>query len=174
MSCAVSFLLYGGVPTLDPNAQAQEAKATATGRVDRFVDLFKRLGLVAGTFTLLWISANLAFTASLANTSSASAVTIASTSAAFALVCSVAVGIEKYSTRKLVAVSLTCIGTGLTCIADTGDGDHSHQLLGDSLALASAAMYAMCTLRCTPGIAWLLSPPAVHGWAVTPTNQWEC
>eukprot|EP00038_Savillea_parva_P015251 m.13495 g.13495 ORF g.13495 m.13495 type:complete len:339 (+) comp3050_c0_seq1:288-1304(+) len=140
MSCALSFLLYGA-PTLLTGAGG--GGTDNDGGVDVMVRLFRRLGLVAGTFALLWISANLAFTASLERTSSASAVTIASTSAAFALACSVAVGVEVFSVRKCVAVVLTCIGTGLTCLADADDDGHSEQLLGDGLALASAAMYAL-------------------------------
>eukprot|EP00035_Acanthoeca_spectabilis_P008499 m.154860 g.154860 ORF g.154860 m.154860 type:complete len:352 (+) comp14388_c0_seq2:297-1352(+) len=132
MSCALSFLLYGGAAFLRDDSSSR-----------KMLGLFKELGVVAGTFALLWISANLAFTASLARTSSASAVTIASSSSAFALVCSVAAGVERFSRRKLGAVALACVGTGLTCVADTGDASHPEQLLGDSLALASAVMYAL-------------------------------
>lgn len=138
-SCACSFVLYGGlVAARHGGVLGSSGSSLTTVLMSRG----RSLGFVAGTFTLLWISANLAFTASLGRTSSASAVTIASTSALFALMASVATGIEEFSRRKALAVAVSVIGTALTATADSTDSGEGHksQLFGDALALSSAAM----------------------------------
>jgi len=143
-SCVCSFVLYGGI--IAAKRTRDNAHSPSGGNDGTLAALLasrgRSLGLVAGTFTLLWISANLAFTAALGRTSSASAVTIASTSAGFALVASVTAGVEEFSQRKAVAVTVCVIGTALTAAADSSNNGEGHdsQLFGDALALSSAAM----------------------------------
>eukprot|EP00041_Stephanoeca_diplocostata_P018624 m.391054 g.391054 ORF g.391054 m.391054 type:complete len:382 (-) comp21068_c0_seq6:214-1359(-) len=96
----------------------------------------------AGLFCVLWILANLAFNASLASTSPASAVTLSSTSATFTLLGSIFLRIETFSPRKAVAVVACLVGTAITASVDSEDTEHPREMYGDILAFASAILYS--------------------------------
>ncbi|KAI9227253.1 MAG: hypothetical protein DHS80DRAFT_17488 [Piptocephalis tieghemiana] len=70
------------------------------------------------SFCILWFAANWSLNAALAYTSVGSSTIISSTSALFTLVLGVWVGVERFSTAKLLAVLASIIGVSLVTYAD--------------------------------------------------------
>ncbi|KAJ8603152.1 hypothetical protein CTAYLR_004574 [Chrysophaeum taylorii] len=87
----------------------------------------------------LWMLANIAYNASLATTSITSSTILSSTSSLWTLGFAVASGVEDKSFAKLFAGILCVVGAAFVAWGDETD----ETLVGDGLALASAALYGL-------------------------------
>ncbi|KAI9621341.1 hypothetical protein H4Q26_015840 [Puccinia striiformis f. sp. tritici PST-130] len=111
---------------------------------------------LASTFVLLWFAANWSVNAALGYTTVSSTTILSSMSGFFTLAIGVLTGAEKYSFGRLVAVITSIAGVilvsksdrNLHSIHDMPSGKNlpppsEHWILGDLLALSSAALYAL-------------------------------
>lgn len=104
---------------------------------------------LATTFVLLWFAANWSVNAALAYTSVSSTTILSSMSGFFTLAIGVVTGAERFSLGRLLAVGTSIVGVVLVSKSDqkTFHEDQPtpvpHWLLGDILALSSAALYAL-------------------------------
>ncbi|KAI7959472.1 hypothetical protein MJO28_003263 [Puccinia striiformis f. sp. tritici] len=111
---------------------------------------------LASTFVLLWFAANWSVNAALGYTTVSSTTILSSMSGFFTLAIGVLNGAEKYSFGRLVAVITSIAGVilvsksdrNLHSIHDMPSGKNlpppsEHWILGDLLALSSAALYAL-------------------------------
>ncbi|KNZ59575.1 uncharacterized protein VP01_16g1 [Puccinia sorghi] len=107
----------------------------------------KEIAHLAGTFVLLWFAANWSVNAALGYTSVSSTTILSSMSGFFTLAIGVVSGAEKFSLGRLLAVAASIVGVILVSKSDRKASDHghfsSHWILGDLLALSSAALYAL-------------------------------
>lgn len=107
----------------------------------------KEIAHLAGTFVLLWFAANWSVNAALGYTSVSSTTILSSMSGFFTLAIGVVSGAEKFSLGRLLAVAASIVGVILVSKSDRKashlDPFSSHWILGDLLALSSAALYAL-------------------------------
>ncbi len=96
---------------------------------------------VAAAIAPLYFLANWMYNAALELTSVSSASTMQNTSSLFAFLISVALRMERFAWRKLMACVITIVGTTLITQADGDLGT----LLGDALSLFSAFLFAVYT-----------------------------
>ncbi|EGG11965.1 uncharacterized protein MELLADRAFT_46597 [Melampsora larici-populina 98AG31] len=107
---------------------------------------------LASSFVCLWFAANWSVNAALGYTSVSSTTILSSMSGFFTLGCGVMFGVEKFSLGRLIAVGASVIGVVLVSksdheMANAHGTSHSGQaVLGDALALSSAALYALYVL----------------------------
>ncbi|EFP93473.1 uncharacterized protein PGTG_19385 [Puccinia graminis f. sp. tritici CRL 75-36-700-3] len=110
----------------------------------------KEIAHLAATFVLLWFAANWSVNAALGYTSVSSTTILSSMSGFFTLAIGVATGAERFSLGRLLAVAMSVTGVVLVSKSDhsaydpdPSDKTSSHWILGDVLALSSAALYAL-------------------------------
>ncbi|WAQ82324.1 hypothetical protein PtA15_2A641 [Puccinia triticina] len=110
----------------------------------------KEIVHLAATFVLLWFAANWSVNAALGYTSVSSTTILSSMSGFFTLAIGVATGAETFSLGRLLAVAMSVTGVVLVSKSDRSasnqdpsDQASSHWILGDILALSSAALYAL-------------------------------
>ncbi|PLW23787.1 hypothetical protein PCASD_08757 [Puccinia coronata f. sp. avenae] len=107
----------------------------------------KEIAHLAATFVLLWFAANWSVNAALGYTSVSSTTILSSLSGFFTLAIGVATGAERFSLGRLLAVATSIAGVVLVSKSDRNSSDQnpssSHWILGDILALSSAALYAL-------------------------------
>mmetsp|Transcript_4435 Transcript_4435/g.13559 ORF Transcript_4435/g.13559 Transcript_4435/m.13559 type:complete len:372 (-) Transcript_4435:256-1371(-) len=96
---------------------------------------------VALVLSPLWMFANVTYNASLSATSITSSTILSSTSALWTLGIAVTVGVERGTWAKLFAGVACVAGAALVAWADRDADRGGETVLGDSLALASAALY---------------------------------
>lgn len=114
----------------------------------------------------LWMGANATYNASLSSTSITSSTILSTTSSLWALAAAVAIGVERSSCAKLVAGGLVVAGAALVAWGDDDNGDHQGSVIGDALALLSAALYGVYGARLALDHDNLpsLSTSALFGW----------
>jgi solute carrier family 35, member F5 len=106
---------------------------------------------IAAWIAPVWFSANLCYNASLRTTSVTSSTIISCTSSLWTLLLSALFAREKLTWRKAVGVALCVAGGTVVGLVDTSDrsssssnsSSSSRSLLGDLLAVASAALYGV-------------------------------
>ncbi|KAG0148597.1 hypothetical protein CROQUDRAFT_41164, partial [Cronartium quercuum f. sp. fusiforme G11] len=112
----------------------------------------KETAQLAASFSCLWFAANWTVNAALGYTSVSSTTILSSMSGFFTLGCGVALGVEKFSIGRLSAVGMSVLGV---ILVSKSDHEMAHALdakesgkpiLGDALALSSAALYALYVL----------------------------
>ncbi|KAH9823138.1 hypothetical protein DFH28DRAFT_1078219 [Melampsora americana] len=112
----------------------------------------REIARLASSFVCLWFAANWSVNAALGYTSVSSTTILSSMSGFFTLGCGVMFGVEKFSLGRLIAVGASVIGVVLVSKSDHemasahGTAHNSQAVLGDALALSSAALYALYVL----------------------------
>ncbi|MBW0519054.1 hypothetical protein O181_058769 [Austropuccinia psidii MF-1] len=140
---------------LEPNDQNANSEPSRRWLVARAFSVpeapltTKETAHLAATFVLLWFAANWTVNAALGYTSVSSTTILSSMSGFFTLAVGVALGAEKFSFGKLVAVGLSITGVILVSKSDrdtshtSGTTSYQQWILGDILSLSSAALYAL-------------------------------
>ncbi|KAH9823137.1 hypothetical protein DFH28DRAFT_946136 [Melampsora americana] len=112
----------------------------------------KETAQLASSFVCLWFAACWSVNAALGYTSVSSTTILSSMSGFFTLGCGVMLGVEKFSLGRFVAVGASVIGVILVSKSDHemtndhGTAQTGQAILGDALALFSAAIYALYVL----------------------------
>ncbi|WVW80219.1 hypothetical protein I302_102197 [Kwoniella bestiolae CBS 10118] len=141
--------------SLEPDSTEIEEPYDLSPISETTVEVLPRLTIretaeIAAWWSVVWFIANWAVNASLAWTSVASVTILSSTSGFFTLALGRICGVETFTRTKVFAVISSFIGVLLVTQSDSSltsssepDSLPSHPIFGDSLALLSAAFYAV-------------------------------
>ncbi|PKA48688.1 hypothetical protein AXF42_Ash018505 [Apostasia shenzhenica] len=152
----IAFGIEAAVPEtgrISPGQVSSYSQGSTSGTVDSSKQLDSkgrwaraRIAEVSLLICPFWFFAQLTFNLSLKYTTVTSNTILSSTSSLFTFLVSVAFLGEKFTWIKLVSVLLCMGGTLIVSLADSGVGENAiatNYVLGDALALFSAAIYAV-------------------------------
>lgn len=143
---------YAVVDTSDPTDRPSRSRSVtrAFAENDRPLKTVE-VARLAANFVLLWFAANWTVNAALVYTSVSSTTILSSMSGFFTLILGVMLGVEKFSWSRLIVVATSIGGVVLVSKSDNEYAamptpektSNGKPLLGNFLALSSAALYAV-------------------------------